>query len=326
MKELILLLSVSLIIAVTACGNKDNKKDTREAVEQSEESSAAPAKDESQTVTKSNEEITTEPAKQTQEASAAEQKAVKPAENVTEKPSERPTEQSTEKPSVPAFTVNDMNSTMYVISGVNVRKGPGTEYEVIGSLAGNVSVQVTGQASTGWYRISYNGGEGYCSNNYLSNDKLAEPTPQPVVQETKAPSEQTYQPVEEQKQETVQYTPVSYDPYKVVRKSIAKCQKGGMITTEDDLKEALKSGQITKEEYDEYYPFDGLEDSYYSVFVNVDLNKAADIVGNKYGSVDAIADHIAGMMLLESEPVFNISYAGITALNGEEFYEFRCHR
>lgn len=326
MKKLILLLSVSLIIAVTACGNKDNKKDTREAVEQSEESSAAPAKDESQMVTKSNEEITTEPAKQTQEASAAEQKAVKPAENVTEKPSERPTEQSTEKPSVPAFTVNDMNSTMYVISGVNVRKGPGTEYEVIGSLAVNVSVQVTGQASTGWYRISYNGGEGYCSNNYLSNDKPAEPIPQPVVQETKAPSEQTNRPVEEQKQEAVQYTPVSYDPYEVVRKSIAKCQKGGMITTEDDLKEALKSGQITKEEYDEYYPFDGLEDSYYSVFVNVDLNKATDIVGNKYGSVDAIADHIAGMMLLESEPVFNISYAGITALNGEEFYEFRCHR
>lgn len=326
MKKLILLLSVSLIIAVTACGNKDNKKDTREAVEQSAESSVAPSKDESQAAIKSYEESTTEPAKQTQEASDAEQKAVKPAENVTEKPSERPTEQSTEKPSVPAFTVNDMNSTMYVISGVNVRKGPGTEYEVIGSLAGNVSVQVTGQASTGWYRISYNGGEGYCSNNYLSNDKPAEPTPQPVVQETKAPSEQTNQSVEEQKQEAVQYTPVSYDPYEVVRKSIAKCQKGGMITTEDDLKEALKSGQITKEEYDEYYPFDGLEDSYYSVFVNVDLNKAADIVGNKYGSVDAIADHIAGMMLLESEPVFNISYAGIKALNGEEFYEFRCHR
>ena len=326
MKKLILLLSVSLIIAVTACGNKDNKKDTREAVEQSAESSAAPVKDESQAVTKSNEEITTEPAKQTQQASAAEQKAGKPAEKVTEKPSERPTEQLTEKPSVPAFTVNDMNSTMYVISGVNVRKGPGTEYEVIGSLAGNVSVQVTGRASTGWYRISYNGGEGYCSNNYLSTDKPAEPTPQPVVQETKAPSQQTNQPVEEQKQETVQYTPVSYDPYEVVRKSIVKCQKGGMITTEDNLKRLLKEGKITKEEYDEYYPLDGMEDSYYSVFVNVDLNKATDIVGNKYGSVDAIANDIAEMMMLENDPLFNITYAGKTTLNGEVFYEFRCHR
>ena len=237
MKKLILLLSVSLIIAVTACGNKDNKKDTREAVEQSAESSVASAKDESQAAIKSNEETTTEPATQ----KPTESVAVKP----TEKSVETISEQSTEKPSVPAFTVNDMNSTMYVISGVNVRKGPGTEYEVIGSLAGNVSVQVTGQASTGWYRISYNGGEGYCSNNYLSNDKPAEPTPQPVVQETKAPSEQTNRPVEEQKHEAVQYTPVSYDPYEVVRKSIAKCQKGGMITTEDNLKRLLKEGKIT---------------------------------------------------------------------------------
>ena len=318
MKKLILLLSVSLIIAVTACGNKDNKKDTREAVEQSAESSVASAKDESQAAIKSNEETTTEPATQ----KPTESVAVKP----TEKSVETISEQSTEKPSVPAFTVNDMNSTMYVISGVNVRKGPGTEYEVIGSLAGNVSVQVTGQASTGWYRISYNGGEGYCSNNYLSNDKPAEPTPQPVVQETKAPSQQTNQPVEEQKQETVQYMPVSYDPYEVVRKSIAKCQKGGMITTEDNLKRLLKEGKITKEEYDEYYPLDGMEDSYYSVFVNVDLNKATDIVGNKYGSVDAIANDIAEMMMLENDPLFNITYAGKTTLNGEVFYEFRCHR
>ena len=318
MKKLILLLSVSLIIAVTACGNKDNKKDTREAVEQSAESSVASAKDESQAAIKSNEETTTEPATQ----KPTESVAVKP----TEKSVETISEQSTEKPSVPAITVNDMNSTMYVISGVNVRKGPGTEYEVIGSLAGNVSVQVTGQASTGWYRISYNGGEGYCSNNYLSNDKPAEPTPQPVVQETKAPSEHTNQPVEEQKQETVQYTPVSYDPYEVVRKSIAKCQKGGMITTEDNLKRLLKEGKITKEEYDEYYPLDGMEDSYYSVFVNVDLNKATDIVGNKYGSVDAIANDIAEMMMLENDPLFNITYAGKTTLNGEVFYEFRCHR
>ena len=318
MKKLILLLSVSLIIAVTACGNKDNKKDTREAVEQSAESSVASAKDESQAAIKSNEETTTEPATQ----KPTESVAVKP----TEKSVETISEQSTEKPSVPAFTVNDMNSTMYVISGVNVRKGPGTEYEVIGSLAGNVSVQVTGQASTGWYRISYNGGEGYCSNNYLSNDKPAEPTPQPVVQETKAPSEQTNRPVEEQKHEAVQYTPVSYDPYEVVRKSIAKCQKGGMITTEDNLKRLLKEGKITKEEYDEYYPLDGMEDSYYSIFVNVDLYKATDIVGNKYGSVDAIANDIAEMMMLENDPLFNITYAGKTTLNGEVFYEFRCHR
>lgn len=39
-----------------------------------------------------------------------------------------------------------------------------------------------------------------------------------------------------------------------------------------------------------------------------------------------IADYIAGMMLLETEPVFNIEYAGVYNLNGTDFYEFRCYR
>lgn len=238
MKKLIFLLSVSLMIAVTACGKNDKKQEETVDTKQIVESTVAPKNDESQATTKSNEKTSKELEIQTNEPSVTKQPTEKTIEEVTEKPSMKATEQLNEKTSVPAFTV------------------------------------------------------------YLGTDKS----------------------------ETEQYKPVSYDPYEVVRKSIAKCQKGGMITTEDNLMDALKSGQITREEYDEYYPFDGLEDSYYSVFVNVDLNKAYDIVGNKYGSVDAIADHIAGMMLLESEPVFNISYAGITALNGEEFYEFRCHR
>ena len=42
--------------------------------------------------------------------------------------------------------------------------------------------------------------------------------------------------------------------------------------------------------------------------------------------MDAIANDIAEMMMLENDPLFNITYAGKTTLNGEVFYEFRCHR
>ena len=47
-----------------------------------------------------------------------------------------------------------------------------------------------------------------------------------------------------------------------------------MITTQQNLQNHLNDGSITQEEYNEYYPYDGMEGSYYSVFVETDLNKA----------------------------------------------------
>jgi outer membrane biosynthesis protein TonB len=119
---------------------------------------------------------------------------------------------------------------------------------------------------------------------------------------------------------------VSYSPERVVSLAISKCQAGGMVTTEQHLKDNLNAGKITQEEYDEYYPLDGLEDSYYSVFVNVDLNKAATTSGRTLGSEEEIAQYIADMLLLESDSVFNIRYTGTTKTSGETFYEFRCYR
>ena len=119
---------------------------------------------------------------------------------------------------------------------------------------------------------------------------------------------------------------VSYSPDRVVSLAISKCQAGGMVTTEQNLKDNLNAGKITQAEYDEYYPLDGLEDSYYSVFVNTDLNKAATTSGRALGSEEAIAQHIADMLLLESDSVFNIRYTGTTKTSGETFYEFRCYR
>lgn len=129
---------------------------------------------------------------------------------------------------------------------------------------------------------------------------------------------------EETKQQEQAVTAVPYDPVSVCSRAVAKCQAGGMITTTDNLANLLAEGKITQEEYDSYYPYDGL--GYYSVFVETDLNKASTTSGRKLGSEEDIADYIAGMMLLETEPVFNIGYAGVYNLNGTDFYEFRCYR
>ncbi len=125
-----------------------------------------------------------------------------------------------------------------------------------------------------------------------------------------------------QQEQTVTVSP--YNPVSVCSQAVAKCQAGGMITTTDNLANLLSEGKITQEEYNSYYPYDGL--GYYSVFVETDLNKASTTSGRKLGSEDGIADYIAGMMMLETEPVFYIEYAGVYSLNGTDFYEFRCYR
>lgn len=131
---------------------------------------------------------------------------------------------------------------------------------------------------------------------------------------------------ETKKEQTAEEKKVSYSPDTVVALAIAKCQAGGMITTQDNLAKALAEGRITQEEYNEYYPYDGLEGSYYSVFVETDLNHASTTSGQPLRSEDAIAGYIADMLLLESSPVFNVVYAGTYTKNGASFYEFRCLR
>lgn len=149
---------------------------------------------------------------------------------------------------------------------------------------------------------------------------------QPKPEENTKAEEKTEEKPEEKPEPKPEPQEVSYNPDRVVSLAISKCQAGGMVTTEQNLLNNLNAGKITQEEYDEYYPLDGLEDSYYSVFVNVDLNKAATTSGRALGSEEAIAKYIADMLLLESDNVFNIRYTGTTKTSGETFYEFRCYR
>lgn len=117
---------------------------------------------------------------------------------------------------------------------------------------------------------------------------------------------------------------IGYNADRVTELATLKCKETGMITLPESLDSMLVAGEITKEEYDEYYPYDGC--GYYSVFVETNLNTASTISGRKLGSEEEIADYIAAMMVLEREPYFYIECAGIYKNNGTEFYEFRCYR
>jgi hypothetical protein len=52
-------------------------------------------------------------------------------------------------------------------SAVNVRSGPGTQYEVIGTIPGGATVDVAGCTGS-WCQVSFNGETGYANQNYLS--------------------------------------------------------------------------------------------------------------------------------------------------------------
>jgi uncharacterized protein YgiM (DUF1202 family) len=55
-------------------------------------------------------------------------------------------------------------------SNLNIRKGPGTQFEIIGKAAHNSQVQLIKKMYNGWYYIkSADGTEGFCSTDYLAN-------------------------------------------------------------------------------------------------------------------------------------------------------------
>ena len=165
---------------------------------------------------------------------------------------------------------------------------------------------------------------------------IQEPTPQATEEKPEVPAtveevpfeepttEQTTEPEVTAQPTEPANTSVAYSPDRVVSLAISKCIAGGMILTTDNLNTLLANGSITEEEYNSYYPYDGL--GYYSVFVETDLSKAATTSGRLLGSEDGIADYISGMLLLEREPYFMIEYAGTTEYGGQTFYEFRCYR
>ena len=148
-KRIIALLVMSL--SLTACSNQAT---TSEPEPQTETISTEP-----ETETTSLEEETTE----TETESKADEQLQSEAGQTTSEESN--------------YTVTPMTATLYAQQAVNLRQGPGTNYDKTGSLSTNQSVEVTGYtevASGKWYQLS-NGS--FVSSKYLSTDKVAVQAP-----------------------------------------------------------------------------------------------------------------------------------------------------
>ncbi len=74
----------------------------------------------------------------------------------------------------------DAVKTLYASSSVNVRRGPSTEFSVVGFLGKGEEIAVTGQADTGWYQITYENATAYVSNQFVQETPIPEEVP--VVQ------------------------------------------------------------------------------------------------------------------------------------------------
>ncbi|MCL2717555.1 MAG: SH3 domain-containing protein [Lachnospiraceae bacterium] len=58
---------------------------------------------------------------------------------------------------------------MYATSAVNLRAGPGTDFERVGSLSANQEVRVIGQSiSSSWYKIEHGDGAAFVSSSFLA--------------------------------------------------------------------------------------------------------------------------------------------------------------
>jgi uncharacterized protein YgiM (DUF1202 family) len=57
-------------------------------------------------------------------------------------------------------------------SNLNIRKGPGTEYDIVGKAAHRTSVQLIKRMFNNWYYIKTDSGiEGFCAANFLEEIK-----------------------------------------------------------------------------------------------------------------------------------------------------------
>lgn len=115
-------------------------------------------------------EVVEEPTEVVEEV--VEEPATEVATEVVEEPATEVVEPAVEE--VSPYSYTELNQVMYAQSTVNVRDLPEQTGGKLGSLSTNQEVTVTGQCNeTGWYRISYSGGEGFVSNSYLGTEKVA---------------------------------------------------------------------------------------------------------------------------------------------------------
>lgn len=207
-KNLVAAMFAVMMISLVGCGKASEPKtiETTEVVEESETVEAA-------TEVEAQDEVADD--------------------DVAEKPvvDEEPAAEESASP----YSYTELSQTMYAQSTVNVRDLPEQTGAKLGSLSTNQEVTVTGQCNeTGWYRISYNGGEGFVSNSYLGTEKVV------VKSKSTAKSQST-------SHEAAQEAPAEAPAQEAPAETTDDNPYSGMTT--DQLMDAVDAGQLKSDSY-----------------------------------------------------------------------------
>lgn len=140
--------------------------------------------------TEETSESSTESSDETSGSSETSETTAKPTATNTPVPTDSPT--PTEK-----ITETELYLAVYATTTINVRKGPGTEYDVVKSVYYGDQIDVIAVTSNGWYK-TYNGN--YVKKSLTTETKpAATATPKPTAKPTPKPSSTTAKPTESQK-------------------------------------------------------------------------------------------------------------------------------
>ncbi len=177
-KALIFLLSASLIVAALAsCGAEAPKEEPTKNLTQSTQTdtpaASTPASEPEQKPEQEPEQEPTTAPEQTPEPEP------EPEQEPTPEPEPEETPEETQPTEPQLFT--EVNETVYVIDtdSLNLRSGPGTSYDKVGSLswgqsATRTGVGIAGTEADGWSSIQLSDGSTvYVSSKYISTTKPA---------------------------------------------------------------------------------------------------------------------------------------------------------
>lgn len=173
-----ILLVVVMTMALVACGSQPTNVSVPEATETVSEAVESADTENSEAV--STPETSTEVVEpeSSEATSEPEQATEAPVDEVASTPDSEAVESeaSEPEPNEPEFTFTEVNATKYAVQSVNVRSGPSTDFNKIGSLSTNQEITVNGVCDqTGWFRFDLNGTVAFVSNRYVSDKKVEKP-------------------------------------------------------------------------------------------------------------------------------------------------------
>jgi len=82
-----------------------------------------------------------------------------------------------------------MQGEITAASSLNVRSGPGKDYDKISEVGSGTVVTITGQAENGWYQIEVDGKTGFVSDQYVTATEIPAEEPEELAEEAGEPEE-----------------------------------------------------------------------------------------------------------------------------------------